>query len=525
MFALVSFVAFTAMVAVVSYYLTRDEKLDSSDGYFLGGRSLTGPIICGSLMLTNLSTEHLIGMSGGAYKEGAILMLWETLAALAAIVMALFFLPRYLKMGFTTIPQYLNDRYDKTVRTITAVLFLLSYVVALLPVVLYSGSLAMEGLFDVSNNLGLSQTQSTWLMVWGIGTLGSIYAIFGGLRAVAVSDTLNGAGLIIGGLLVPMFGLLHIGNGSISEGFGLLWNTYPEKFDVIGNNDASIPWKTLFTGMIIAQMFYWCANQSIIQRALGAKSLAEGQKGVLMTGGLKILGPIIVVLPGIIAWHVFEGNLENPDNAYPALVREVLPSYLTGFFAAVVMGAVLSTFNSALNSASTLFSIDIYQGVFNPSATDHQTVRFGKIVGIILAVGAMIIAPFMASAPDGLYILLQALNGTFNVPIFTIVVIGLLTKRVPALAAKVILVVEPLAYILITFVFKLDIHFLHVMGGLCAFSIITMLVVGRVAPRDTDFVETDAKVVDTTPWKASVPVSILIAVTTLSLFLVFSTAN
>lgn len=521
MLAFITFVGFTAMVAIISYYYTRNEKLDTSDGYFLGGRSLTGPVICGSLILTNLSTEHLVGMSGGAYREGVILMLWETLAALAAIAMALYFLPRYLRMGLTTIPQYLQERYDHTTRSITAVLFLLSYVFALLPIVLYTGALAMEGLFNVSEILGVSLSVAIWLMVWGIGTLGAIYAIFGGLRAVAVSDSINGVGLVIGGLLVPIFGLIYIGDGNPFSGLAMLWNTYPEKFKVLGGPESSIPWPTLFTGMFIAQGFYWCTNQSIIQRALGAKNLVEGQKGVLMAGGVKLLGPIILVLPGIIAWHVFQGGLENPDTAYPALVREVMPTFLTGFFAAVVMGAVLSTFNSALNSASTLFSIDIYKGTFRPRASDGELVRFGKLVGIVLALGSMIVAPYMANAPDGLYLLLQALAGVFNVPIFSIVLVGLMTKRVPALAAKVVIIVEPIIYVLLTFILKVDIHFLHLMGGLMAFSVLTMLIIGRIAPRDTDFVEPSVDAVEITHWGPARLVSLIIAVISLSVFFVF----
>ena len=459
----VTFFLFTALVAFIAYRYTRNENLDSSDGYFLGGRSLIGPIICGSLMLTNLSTEHIVGMNGSAFREGFVIAAWETLAAIAAIALALFFLPRYLKSGFTTLPQFLEERYDSKTRLITAILFLLSYVVALLPVVLYSGALAIEGLFNVSEAFDLDKTTTLWGLIWSIGTLGSLYAIFGGLKAVAISDTINGIGLLIGGLMVPFFGLRYIGNGSISQGLQTLWTEHPEKFNMVGSADSSLPWSTLFTGMIIAQVYFWCANQSIIQRTLGAKNLAEGQKGVLLTGFLKILGPIIVVLPGIIAWHIFGGQLENGDQAYPTLVRTVLPGFLTGFFAAVVMGAVLSTFNSGLNSAATLFSIDIYKAVLNPDASEHKMVLFGKYTGSILAFGAMLIAPFMANAPDGLYILLQALNGIFNVPILTIVFIGLVTKRVPALAAKIVLVVEPILYILTNFVIKIELHFLHMM--------------------------------------------------------------
>ena len=228
--------------------------------------------------------------------------------------------------------------------------------VVFLPVVLYTGSLAITTMFDVPGLLNVSKDMSIIICVLGIGIIGSIYAVFGGLRAVAVSDTINAVGLLIGGIMIPVFGLLEIGEGSVLNGMDILMNSNPEKFKVIGAPDSSIPFATIFTGMMLVQLFYWGTNQAIIQRALGAKNLQEGQKGLLLGSFLKILGPIIVVLPGIIAFHIFEGKLEIPDEAYPKLVSRVLPLSLVGFFAAVLFGAILSSFNSALNSSCLLYT-------------------------------------------------------------------------------------------------------------------------------------------------------------------------
>ena len=183
-----AFLAFTSLVAIISYWKTRSTDENSSDGYFLGGRSLTGVVIAGSLLLTNLSTEQIVGLNGAAFKEGILVMAWETLAAVAMVVTAVFLLPRYLKGGIATLPQFLERRYDTMTKTLTSGLFLTGYAVILLPIVLYSGALAINSMFEIPEMLGVSKNTALWITVWGIGIIGSIYAIFGGLKAVAVSD-------------------------------------------------------------------------------------------------------------------------------------------------------------------------------------------------------------------------------------------------------------------------------------------------------------------------------------------------
>ena len=410
MIGIISFVGFTVLVAIISYFATRKTNENSSDGYFLGGRSLTAGVIAGSLLLTNLSTEQIVGLNGSSYASGLSVMVWETLAAIAMVVTALFLLPRYLKDGLTTVPQFLAKRFDVTTKTLTSVLFLTGYAVVLLPVILYSGSLAISGMFNVPELLGVSHTASIWICVFGIGIIGSIYAVFGGLKAVAVSDSINAVGLLIGGMLIPVFGLMYIGDGSMLEGISILTTENPDKFNSIGGPTDPVPFYTIFTGMMLVQLFYWGTNQQIIQRALAAKNLKEGQKGLLLASFIKILGPLIVVLPGIIAFHIFQGNLENADQAYPMLVNKVLPGPFVGFFAAVLFGAILSSFNSVLNSSVTLFGIDIYKQHFNKEASEEIIVKYGKTFGIILAVAAMLIAPMIANA-GSLFDYLQKVNG------------------------------------------------------------------------------------------------------------------
>jgi len=546
---LLTFIGFTVLVAVISYLKTRKTEDTSSDGYFLGGRSLTAGVIAGSLLLTNLSTEQIVGLNGSAYQSGLSVMVWETLAAIAMVVTAVYLLPRYLKSGLTTVPGFLEKRFDVATKTLTSILFLTGYVVVLLPIILYSGSLAISGMFDIPNLLGITHTQSIWVCVWGIGIIGSIYAVFGGLKAVAVSDSINAIGLLIGGILIPFFGLLFIGDGNLFEGLNILTTQNPDKFNSIGGKTDPVPFYTIFTGMMLVQLFYWGTNQQIIQRALGAKDLKEGQKGLLLASFIKILGPIIVVLPGIIAYHIFEGNLETADSAYPMLVKKVLPAEWVGFFAAVLFGAILSSFNSVLNSAVSLFGIDIYKQHINKNANEKTVVKYGKTFGVILAIAAMCIAPLIANA-GSLFDYLQEINGIYSIPILTIIVIGFTTKKVPAIAAKVGLLSGCILYIISQFFLqpyfissalenakingvvgasKLAIiksqaypHFLDIMAILFVLNILIMLFIGKLRPREKAFTQEYTKQVDISPWKYINSAGIAICIIVIGIYIYFA---
>ncbi|OBX03686.1 transporter [Gallibacterium genomosp. 3] len=519
MFAFISFIAFTAFVAGYAYYKTRNAHLtESAEGYFLGGRSLTGIYIGSSMLLMNLSTEHLVGLNGLSFRTGFIVMAWEVMAAMTIVLFAIFFLPRYLKLGISSIPEYLENRFDKQTLTITSILFLGLYVISLLPIVLYTGAIALENLFQVSNVFHLDRSTALLIMVWGVGAIGAIYAVFGGIKAIAIADTLNGVGLIVGGLTVTLFALGYVGDSNVWSGLVEVFESHPEKFNSIGAEDSLVPFSTLFTGLIVSNMFFWCTNQSIVQKALGAKNLAEGQKGVFLCAFFKLLIPSIIILPGIIAYHIFNGQMDNPDNAYPRLVQLVLPDLLVGFFAAVVVGAVFSTFSGALNSSVTLFTVNIYKKSLNPKASETQVVRVGKILGLTLAIIAMVAAPLVANSSEGLFYLIQQLQGMFNAPILSVVLVGLLTKRVPAIAAKLGLLFGMSAYIIFNFIIKVDIHFFHLIGLLFVANIIFMLTVGYFYPRQTDYQEIYTEQVDIQPWSLTKPVAVLITLASISMY-------
>ncbi len=218
---------------------------------------------------------------------------------------------------------------------------------------------------------------------------------------------------------------MPIGDGSISDGLSELWTENLDKFNAKEEIGSFIPFSTIFTGTMVAQMYYWGSNRSILQRVFETKSLANGQKGMILAGFEKFLIPIIVVLSEIIAFHIFDGSLDNADQAYPALVRKVLPSAFLGFFTAVLFGAVLSSFNSLLNSSSTLFGIDLYRQYFNNDASEIQTVKAGKKIGLFLAVISMSIPPFIANPPDGLFSYIQESLASLSVPILAVIVVGI----------------------------------------------------------------------------------------------------
>ena len=531
--SIISFILATAAVAVLTYTIViRMKRSDNpTEEYFTGGRALTWPVVAGSLLLTNLSTEQLVGLNGAVFGDKALVgVAWEALAAFAMIATALLFLPTYMASGFTTTPAFLEKRFDKMTRSLVSGLFLFGYVTVLLPVVLYTGSLALIGMFDIKLPL--------WMIVAIIGILGSSYAIFGGLKSVAVSDTLNGVGLLVGGLTIPFLALVALGKGSFFDGLSILGGDNHQYLAVltqtnVDNKVVSVPWPTLFTGMMFIQVFYWSTNQVIVQRAMAARSLSEGQKGVLFASAMKLVGPIMLCLPGIIALHMTDLYIEKQDQVYGAIVRHVLPDWSLGLFAAVLMGSILSSFNSALNSASTLFSLQFYQGYIKPSASGEEIVRTGKYFSIGLAAASILIAPLLAQM-QSIFEYLQKVNGLYSVPIIGIFLLGITTKHIPALAAKVGMVVGMAFYAFFTFVNIKDVptffangdgdlHWLH--GYFISFlsSVIVMIILGQLYPKTEDEIAiSDQKVpapVDMTPWSQAKNASLAIVCATIGIYL------
>lgn len=496
---------------------------NTGEGYFLAGRGLTAGFIAGSLLLTNLSAEQLIGLNGSAYGYNLSSMAWEVTAAVATVAMAFFFLPKYLTGAFTTLPEFLAQRFDQSVRRMSVLLFMIGYGLITIPSILYSGSLAVMKFFDVPLLFGINTFPALIITVVVIGFFGAVYAVFGGLKAVAISDTLNGIGLLAMGVLVPILGLYTLGGNDISDGVSRLLAEHPEKLNAIGSESDPTPFGTIFTGMIFANLFYWCTNQYVIQRTLAAESLAEGQKGVLASGFFKILVPLIMMIPGVIAFHLYGPGFSSIDEAYPKLVSDLLPGYLAGIFLAVLLGAVFSSFNSLLNSGATLFALDIYAPL-RKSTTDTELVKVAKIASVVIALFSFAIAPLLYFAKDGLWQVVRVFTGFYNIPTVVIVIMGLFSSYSPAKGAKVVIVFHVVAYGLLQFVFAdtITVHFIHQYAILFLIEIGIMVVAAHLWPRNQPYILKNSAKVDMTPWRFAKPTAFTLLSCMSALYLLFS---
>lgn len=510
---IVSFLIVTGLVAGVSWYKTRNDDLTTSKGYFLAGRGLSAVVIGCSMVLTSLSTEQLIGVNANSYAGNFSIIAWTVQSVIPLCFLALYLLPKYIRNGYTTIPEFFENRFDRQTRLIMSTLFLIFYLFIVIPTALYTGAIAFNKVFNLETLFGLSYGQAIVYTVITIGIVGAIYAIFGGLKAVAVSDTWNAVLLVIGALLVPIFALSYLGNGSISEGFHITTTTHIEKFNAIGSATDAVPWPAMFTGILIVNFFYWTTNQAIVQRALGARDLKAGQKGILIAALFLLLLPIILNLPGLLSFHILGEGLKPIDASYPQLVNKVLPTALQGFFVAALFGAVLSTFNSFLNSAATIFCKDLLPSISKKERTDTELIRFAKQVSAVMAVVTIIIAPLLMFGTDGIFLVTKRFAGFVNIPIVALFAVGLFNKTVSGLAARIALLAHVILYFCIVWVFQVKWNFVYVMACLFVFDVVLMLVLGQFLKRETPYEDNTVNHanVDLTNWEyAKVTVASLV---------------
>lgn len=521
-----SFAFFTAVVGLVSYRITRKARDVGAKGYFMASGGLTGWFIAGSMMLTNLSLEQLVGLNGDAYAHNMAAMAWEVTAVLAIVALALFFLPRYLRGGFSTLPQFLEDRYDAHTRRIVSGLFVIGYTFIVNPSGLYLGAITFNQIFGVQEVFGLSYGATITVLVFTSGFIGALYAIFGGLRGVAVSDTINGIGLALAGLMIPVLGLMALGHGEIIAGFKHIMVHTPGKLNAIGGAHDSVPFGTVFTGMIFANLSYWCTNQAIVQRTLAAKNLAEGQKGVLLSGTMKLTVPLVTLLPGLIAFNLYADHpLARADLAYPQLVSDLLPFWAKGFFLAALFGTVMSHFNAVVNSTATLVALDFFKPL-RPQTSDADLIKIGKRVSVGIAVLSLIIAPLLMYASEGIYGVIRKFNGFFNIPIIAIMLVGFFDRKVGALPAKIVLFAHVTIYTVFVIILNVDkrtgVHFLHCMGILFALEVALMLILRNRFARATPYTPVLREHGNLTPWRYTRSACTLLIAVLVSAYLTLS---
>ncbi len=445
------FLAFIGFVVGISLYKSRKEE--TSEDYFLAGRGLFWYLIGFSLIASNISTEHFVGMSGqGAGIAGMAIASYEWMAAITMVFVAVFFLPKFLKSGIYTIPEYLEYRYNPAARGIMAFYTMVIYVAVTIAAVLYSGGLTLHTIFD------MDLTKAVWL----IGIIAACYTTYGGLKAVVWADLIQGSALIIGGAVTMVLGFIAVG------GVGSFFEANADKLHMILPSDHPVlPWTALVVGLWIPNFYYWGLNQFITQRALAAKTLRQGQLGVIFAAGLKLLIPFIIIFPGIMALQLYKAELTGEgattDAAYPLLIKNLIPTGLRGFMFAAIFGAVISSLDSMLNSASTIFTMDLYKRHWKKNASEKSLIMTGRIMTIIFVVIGCLVAPQLARRFRGIFNYIQEFQGFISPGILAAFAFGLIFKRAPGKAGVAALVLNPVIYGILLILFG-DIAFFDKMG-------------------------------------------------------------
>ncbi|WP_245600531.1 solute:sodium symporter family transporter [Flavobacterium daejeonense] len=500
--SIVSFVLTTCLIALISGINARKKKVKTTNELFFANRSNNFIIVGGALLLSNISANQFIGENESIYINNMSVMAWGVSSVLAMLLVAEFFLPVYFRTGAMTIPDYLGKRYDNSTKKMVSIVVLCSYLINLLPAVLYGGAVALTGMLNFLQPLDLSYWQNIWIMVWGIGFIGCAYSVLGGLRAISISDTVLSIGLLTVGIAFPYFGFRFLGDGDWLKGAHILLSNHKEHLNSIGGAFDEVPFSTIFTGMFIMNLYYWGMEQFIVQQALSAKSLSHSQKGMGLACLGKLLCPFLINFPGILGVHLYS-KLDKTAEVFPLVVKDTLPSVLIGLTAAVVLGAAISTFNAGLNSSSTLFVLNIYKPwkeKKNEVVTEKHLVFTGRKFEIIVSFLAMLSAPFIMFSKVGFYTYLQQLAGMFCLPIFTIIIIGVLFKRVPPQAAKIGIIFFIFSFIIFNYILSVKIHYLHMLALLFVTTSVSMFFVAKFYP-NYSYTEVQLESVKLSPWK------------------------
>lgn len=454
-FDIVVFVGYCVLILGIGLWVSRDKEghQKNAEDYFLASKSLPWWAIGASLIAANISAEQFIGMSGSGFAIGLAIASYEWMAAVTLLVVGKFFLPIFINKGIYTIPEFVEKRFSTNLKTILAVFWIALFVFVNLTTVLYLGARAMDTV------IGTGDGSLMMYSILALGLFAAAYSLWGGLSAVAWTDVVQVVLLVIGGLVTTFITLEKVSpTGGIIDGFVHVFNTVPGKFSMIlekgeiitpSGEDAwwSLPGlSVLVGGMWIANVYYWGFNQYIIQRTLAAKSLEESQKGIVFAAALKMIIPLIVVVPGIIAFVMNadasgqltpqtldpsfinkSGGIIN-DNAFPWLVRSFIPTGLKGLVLAALAAAIVSSLASMLNSTSTIFTMDIFRPYINKNASDKLTVNVGRISGAVALVIAMLIAPLLGNLGQA-FIFIQEYTGVVSPGILAVFLTGLFWKR------------------------------------------------------------------------------------------------
>ena len=501
------FLVFVFFVVGTSLYKSRKKK-ETSEDYFLAGRTLFWYLIGFSLIASNISTEQFVGMSGqGAGHVGMAVASYEWIAAITLVFVAIFFLPKFLKSGIFTIPEFLEHRYNPVPRAIMAFYTVVIYVAVTIAAVLYSGGLTLHTIF------GIDLTTAVWI----IGIIAAFYTTYGGLRAVVWADLIQGSALIIGGALTMILGFIAVG------GVSNFFQANADRLHMILPSDhIEIPWTALIIGIWIPNFYYWGLNQYIMQRTLGAKSLRQGQRGVIFAASLKLLIPFIVIFPGIMALQLYKDQLLTADQAYPLLIKNLIPAGLKGFMFAAIFGAVMSSLDSMLNSASTIFTMDLYKRHFKKDASSKSLISIGRIMTVAFVLIGCFIAPQLGNPKfKGIFHYIQDFQGYISPGILAAFVFGIIFKRAPPSAAITALILNVPVYGILHLKYFDNIVFLNKMAITFGILILAMAIVTVFKPLTKPKVLPSRGGVDMKPQASVVWLGLAVIAVTIALYIIF----
>ena len=511
---------YALIILGIGLWVSRDKKgkQKNAEDYFLASKSLPWWAVGASLIAANISAEQFIGMSGSGFALGLAIASYEWMAAITLLVVGKYFLPIFIEKGLYTIPEFIEKRYSTNLKTILAIFWIALFVFVNLTTVLFLGGKALDTIIGVGDGSILLNS------IIGLGLFAAAYSLWGGLASVAWTDVIQVIILIFGGLLMTYFALLNVtDSGSFIDGLKYVYEKAPERFsmilskgEIIKPNGGDAWWDlpglaVLIGGMWVANLYYWGFNQYIIQRTLAAKSLAEGQKGIVFAAFLKLVIPVIVVLPGIIAYvmNIDEygvltaasvdpgfigaaGNFAN-DNAAPWLIKNFIPVGVKGLILAALAAAIVSSLASMLNSTSTIFTMDIYKSHFNKNASDAKMVSVGRITAVVALIIAIIIAPQLGSLGQ-VFIFIQEYTGVVSPGILAVFLMGLFYKKATNNAA----IWGAILSIPIAMYFKVapkgwndasifvELPFMHQMGYTCLATLAIIVIISYIEGNQDD---------------------------------------
>lgn len=447
-FDIIIFLIYCAIVAFVGYTVSRkvNRKKDTRS-YFFAGNTLPWYLVGSSIIAANISAEQFIGMSGSGFAMGLAIATYEWLAAIMLVMVAIWFLPVFIERKIYTMPQFLEVRYNHRIKTVLAIFWFFLFIFVNLTSILYLGALSLKTVFGI--RLGYA--------IAGLAVFSLLLTVGGGLKTIANTDVIQVVFLVLGGLTTTFFALNTVSGGDgVLSGLSIMMKEAPEKFHMIlSRSDPNYRYmpgiRSILGGIWIAGIYYFGANQYIIQKALGSKNLKEAQRGMLFAGYLKLIIPLLVVLPGIAAF-VLHADISKPDEAYPWLLDRFVPSGIKGFVFAALIAAIVSSLAAIINSASTIFTIDIFKVHFRPQSSEENLVNTGRICSVIVVAIASLMASFLTNI-EQVFQFIQEYTGLVSPGITAMFILGIFWKKTTARAAWIAVLITLPVPLALKFIF------------------------------------------------------------------------